>query len=361
MGKKSREKKLRREKANEYMPVQFCKKWLEAVEQNNAKIPSIEEQQEIIEVFKKDDYGVPTELSKRGIAFFKAYAHPEYSSFLKVHVDLATMTDIRSSNEMRAFLNALATTLTASSWLKNKQVYKFDGKLLEELKESIVNDNCFNVAQLKYLPNTCFCIETDKEYILCKIVNMDDEWEIMSSFLTKTEKFDDLTFNIDFLQLSDGSFKLNFDEHNAFYVSLFGALSYLATVNADVQREKLNNSASKKCKKNTNNTIYVTEPEVQIWEVGYRYGAAVRKFEAEAKQREEAKVGKSTAELKTRKVGYHVRPHMRRGYMGHRWYGPRHNPERRELRQVWINPSMINVSFDKNHVIEGDVVVHKVY
>lgn len=74
--------------------------------------------------------------------------------------------------------------------------------------------------------------------------------------------------------------------------------------------------------------------EVRKWNVGVRYGNAIRKFEQQIKSEEKAG---------SKGTGNHTpkRPHIRRGHYHHYWVGPRKSPKR-HLELVWLNPMLVN-------------------
>lgn len=81
--------------------------------------------------------------------------------------------------------------------------------------------------------------------------------------------------------------------------------------------------------------------EIRTWDVGVRYGTAIRKYE---------RTGKTHAGSHSSK-----RPHYRRGHFQHYWKGPRNG--KRKLELIWVDPILVNA--DKT---DGEVpaVIHEV-
>lgn len=66
--------------------------------------------------------------------------------------------------------------------------------------------------------------------------------------------------------------------------------------------------------------------EIRTWDVGLRYGAAIKQY----KQTNKTRVGSHTGK----------RPHYRRGHFQHYWRGPRDGE--RTLEFIWIDPILVN-------------------
>lgn len=81
--------------------------------------------------------------------------------------------------------------------------------------------------------------------------------------------------------------------------------------------------------------------EIRTWDVGLRYGAAIKQY----KQTNKTHAGSHTGK----------RPHYRRGHFYHYWRGPRDGE--RTLEFIWIDPILVNA--DK---VDGELpaVVHEV-
>lgn len=81
--------------------------------------------------------------------------------------------------------------------------------------------------------------------------------------------------------------------------------------------------------------------EIRTWDVGLRYGAAIKQY----KQTDKTHAGSHTGK----------RPHYRKGHFQHYWRGPRDGE--RTLKLIWIDPILVNA--DK---VDGELpaVVHEV-
>lgn len=81
--------------------------------------------------------------------------------------------------------------------------------------------------------------------------------------------------------------------------------------------------------------------EIRTWDVGLRYGAAIKQY----KQTNKTHAGSHTGK----------RPHYRRGHFQHYWRGPRDGE--RTLEFIWIDPILVNA--DK---VDGELpaVIHEV-
>lgn len=81
--------------------------------------------------------------------------------------------------------------------------------------------------------------------------------------------------------------------------------------------------------------------EIRTWDVGARYGTAIRKYKH---------TGKTHAGSHSSK-----RPHYRRGHFHHFWKGPRNG--KRKLELIWVDPVLVNA--DKTDG-EMPAVIHEV-
>lgn len=120
---------------------------------------------------------------------------------------------------------------------------------------------------------------------------------------------------------------------NDYVAQTLSLVLYLCANNADV-REK------KRSKNRISGAGCVTE-----WDVGVRYGNAIRAYAA--------KEGKSHTGSHSRK-----RPHWRKGHFQHYWTGPKSKPEERQLVLTWIQPVLVNEDLLEDG--ELPAVVHKV-
>ena len=79
--------------------------------------------------------------------------------------------------------------------------------------------------------------------------------------------------------------------------------------------------------------------ELRRWDVGYRYGSAIRKAKRS--------VPKAPQEETTKREGSHARKrtHARRGHYHHFWTGAKDSPDRKLILK-WVSPVIINADYN---------------
>ena len=128
---------------------------------------------------------------------------------------------------------------------------------------------------------------------------------------------------------------------------LFQVISYLSVEKPDIRE----NEESKH--KHKSGVYTPKSNEVLKWEVGYRYGAAFRKWQTENNTKDNEDIENN--EHSNNREGKRVRPHFRRGHLHTYLYGKRENPIR---KRVWVDITGINI--DKEITNELPAVIRKI-
>lgn len=249
------------------------------------------------------------------------------------------------------------------TWNKYKPIYHFDPELIKELfsnsKELLTNS--MPTLLLDNLPFPAIWIDLDKDQFpgFKKIFS---EMQRVQGILVYKILYSDKKFLC--LEYVDSSLvnvlvRLEYDGHKTlreaifaqpisadeeddpkldelFHVYVAQALSlvlYLCANNADVRE-------SKRSKNRISGAGSVSE-----WDVGVRYGNAIRDYAA--------KEGKRHKGSHSRK-----RPHWRKGHFQHYWTGPKSKPEERKLILNWIEPVLVNEELA--NIDKLPAVIHKV-
>lgn len=110
-------------------------------------------------------------------------------------------------------------------------------------------------------------------------------------------------------------------------------LMYILTSNADIVDGSVNTYKPKKKKISISDII----SEIQTFDVGYRIGAALKRY---VQQSESASIGSGKKKI----------PHTRRGHWHHYWTGPR-NSDNRKLIVHWIPPIAVNSNWELENPI----------
>lgn len=112
--------------------------------------------------------------------------------------------------------------------------------------------------------------------------------------------------------------------------SAFQLVLYLCSKQPDLRQTK------KPVKRSA--VVHDSYREVRQWDVGIRYGNAIRSYQ---KKIEEDSHNDDYAITK-RKSHAPMRPHIRRGHFHHYWVGPRNKPAERKQELIWLEPTFVN-------------------
>lgn len=280
--------------------------------------------------------------------------NPRIANFID-GIRLAGIANNRSKEEtIRVTGGILLLEYITGLWNKNKQTYIID----DELRKEFVNckDIKFVKDSLFTLPFTTFCLETKNEYgtkyylvnVENKHFNEDDNDEFFVTTLIENEGT--VNYKQAVLRFRNATFTHTVENEDAALIA--NSLNYLVSDIPDIEdvyaRQKMY-----KVNKDPSKTIVYPPNIVHKYEVGFRDGAAIRKYYKQL-------LTDQHNETRNHKSGYHVRPHYRRAHWETRWVGPRNDPSKRKLKAVWINALMVNVDRDTQGCIRGDIVAHKV-
>lgn len=282
------------------------------------------------------------------------------------------------------------------SWGKNKKVYHFDRDFTNELIKT--DDMRFTKDMFDFLPHKYMYIDISDNEELCKKIqakgffvtvekvsadwqeNYINECAEVPDYLKYCEKWafhickvDELHFYHDLIFFPNTDKSIDAKEvmskgvkqskiirpvyseegveYEEFDVALFTklvqhTLTYLTSVDPDIRESELTKRTYKEPSQ-IHRRPKDKFSEVQIWDVGVRYGDAFRKWKSEEPRYRSVSTG----------TGRKLRPHSRRAHYNYYWYGKR-NSEDRVLRRVWIDELFINVDKDKTEDLP--VVIHKV-
>ena len=152
----------------------------------------------------------------------------------------------------------------------------------------------------------------------------------------------------------------NVDESNfRTFNTLVQLVLYLSAVNADIEQDpeqkEIRERAEKKESENHNTkqanseqTEYkeVRYKDLKKWNVGYRYGAAVKKARQQERKNQRTEQG-SAQQTEPNKKGSHSRKrtHARRGHFHHFWTGSRESADR-QLVLKWVSPVIVNAEYE---------------
>ncbi len=133
-------------------------------------------------------------------------------------------------------------------------------------------------------------------------------------------------------------------------------LNYLSSTEPDIHENEQTKVTYKPKPKNTNKSRTEDKfSEIRKWDVGIRFGTAVRKWRLSEKAMPDSSDAKDTGETTDRKQrkNYRLRPHTRKAHWSHYWYGSGDNKVR---RPKWIAATFVNVGSKQE---KTPVVIHK--
>ena len=322
----------------------------------------------------------------------------EIAKFMYSHFDIN-----RISNELaQEIKNCAFLTAVAVGWKQYQQVYNFHPALLEELFNiDIADDKYATISrdEIPYLPCHNFYVElpiTIKEksfigfFVFFDHINEADQFDQIRivllndtlyqaprmknngywawldyytiSLVYDYDKFRIYSQETDEVYEIDSSPKeilrmynprtfeeLGDDGAMELLTHITQVITYLCATNADFVRTK------KPTKKSDIKRTRVTDLEYEKWSIGSQLynGRQVENrllntvngaYERERPITEEVDTDtpNEQSELYRKKVGYHVRPHMRRAHWKYYWYGKKDGSEERVKRRKFVSAVFIN-------------------
>lgn len=242
-------------------------------------------------------------------------------------------------------------------WEKNKQVIKLDKDFTDEL---IKTNNLMVVKDaFKFLPYNTFYVDISDNKELCEAIMgegffitvrlaEDNRWYLHLCKVTDTYFFSDvlsLENGIDSLEIPDNAISIHLYEHkevdnrivsitaqnkevrfDLYQILIIQLLTYLSSTEPDITENEETRRTYRKPVGEPKNKY----SEIQKWDVGVRFGTAIRKWKTAAS---------FSSEITS--TGRSVRPHTRRAHWQHFWYGKK--DEERVRRPKWVAECLVNV------------------
>lgn len=247
----------------------------------------------------------------------------------KKYTALELFNQLDSSNKKQIIdLNIMCQMV--KSWLKYKQIYKFDVDTLEMLsntKQEITNE----IIQNLKLPYDCFFIENefdsnDGSIVHTTLVKIRDEARgreiAFYCFNSGDEK--EFKYSYESYKTWEGEYseqlKDVYDIDKKFINTMFNMLMYLAQPKLEILKKK----SDIKERKNAKSFYNVAYDEN---EVGYKLGNAIRNY----------KIVYEKSESTNHKPGGIKKPHLRAGHFHHYWTGK----GRTDLVVKYVEPTFV--------------------
>ena len=270
--------------------------------------------------------------------------------------------DVRSTE----WKDVLSTSLVVDKWAQFKMVYKIDSDFFHEIK---LTENLFTSKDMfDKLPFKCFFIDltevenlSDFKGVFVYIVRENDFYGV-NIYMVQNRNFTFFTYyswykfdeehteiewnsndlpKSDFMARTfvnennerlidttvDMAHDYDYDPRHDIVVATFQIMSFIAIDASDVQ-ENSNTKQTYKPRKE-GSVIKNKFSEVRMWDVGIRYGKAIRVAKQEYKKQIEKQNGSSKSI--DRKP---VRPHIRRAH----WHKYHTGEGRKETKMLWLGP-----------------------
>ncbi len=325
----------------------------------------------------------------------------KYPDFADMMDSIAVMPDKKQSaymwSEILKDFDSIANILM---WAENKQCFQFDADFIEELIRT--DDLSLNKNAWDFLPFQSFYVDISANKKLCEEIVGDGifvtvekvpteyEWTVPEEGLLREEWYVHLCkvnrnyFFHDLMAFPNATIECDYPEEKAkvevhdivydenrvtgvetrniivnkkmYQVLVTQILNYLSSTEPDICENEQTKVTYKPKPKNTNKSRTEDKfSEIRKWDVGIRFGTAVRKWRLSEKAMPDSSDTEDTGETTDRKQrkNYRVRPHTRKAHWSHYWYGSGDNKVR---RPKWIAATFVNVG---NNQEKTPVVIHK--
>lgn len=250
------------------------------------------------------------------------------------------------------------------AWRKHKAVYNFDPSLAEMLMAQGSSDLDIPMEILFTIPYNCFWIQYDSSGGLFVWIEHDiktDSFELRLLLATEDKGFtesipvhlieggtvyDGIKATYDIVKNNlPGSAEIDMSKlisyQSTYAAKIIQLILYLCAENKDVKKKSPQSAKAKK------SGVDYSAPKT--WDVGFRIGNAIRKYDkAQAESENEDKNENNTENeddpmIKNVATRSHRRPHTRRGHYHHFWTGSEKDDSRKIILR-WVAPTFINGS-----------------
>ncbi|MDO4648326.1 MAG: hypothetical protein Q4B26_06715 [Eubacteriales bacterium] len=297
------------------------------------------------------------------------YVWPMYRSFVS---KLANVTESERRLAITEIKDYVLTAYLVDLWGQTKQSYQVDPSFFEEImrSERVFVSDTFG----KYMPYRDVYVdlkEVEAVRPICgAFVHVTDENQIAVLMVTQTndcysyysnnryenhiyEFPKDIQPSTPFSFVEEGEtyftkHKEQDDHRKDIVRGIYQIIMFLSSEEPDIRE----NAASKRVYRPVSAGVSSSRnrfSDVRVWDVGYRYGSAIRLGRKEAEKEIKDSV-EETGERKTARKS--PRPHVRCAH----WARYHVGKGRTELRWKWILPSFVNAGTEKNLT----AVIHKV-
>lgn len=287
--------------------------------------------------------------------------------------DLNTAQKFCEDNKIRGSVHLVSAL---SKWKQSKQIFEINSELCDILMRTDKTDEEIPIEVIDNLMFDCFYVKLPDDYIVINslrnnqgeqggftidgffyyVIGAEDKKSIIIVLLFTTGHSQSIGFafykGLSLKECMDKHMKVSPDVYTVinFFMQI---VLYMSAVNADIEQDReqqeIRERAEKKAliKEKTeqgsaeqNKRQELRYSDLQKWNIGYRYGAAVKK----ARQAERKERNSNTSEHNRQGSHTRKRTHARRGHFHHFWTGSKTGE--RQLIVKWVSPIIVNAEYD---------------
>lgn len=290
--------------------------------------------------------------------------------------DFNTVQKFCKDNEIS---NSVFQITALAKWKQSKQIFEIDKELCDILMQTDKTDEEIPVEVIDNLMFDCFYVKLPDDYIVVNaltnnqgehgsftidgffyyVISNGEKKSIIIVLLFTTGHTQSVGFDvyngIPLRECIDRHMKVSPDVYTIinFFMQI---VLYMSACNADIEqdreqkeiRERAEKKALEKAKTEQgsaeqNKRQELKYSDLQKWNVGYRYGTAVKKAR-QAERKEQNNKRSDTAEHIRQGSHSRKRTHARRGHFHHFWTGSRTGE--RQLIVKWVSPIIVNAEYE---------------
>ena len=287
--------------------------------------------------------------------------------------DLNTAQKFCEDNKIRGSVHLVSAL---SKWKQSKQIFEINGELCDILIHTDKTDEEIPIEVMDNLMFDCFYVKLPDDYIVINslrnnqgeqgsftidgffyyVVGTEDKKSIIIVLLFTTGHSQSIGFDVykglSLKECMDKHMKVSPDVYTVinFFMQI---VLYMSAVNADIEQDREQQEIRERAEKKAlikgkteqgsaeqNKRQELRYSDLQKWNIGYRYGAAVKK----ARQAERKERNNSTVEHNRKGSHARKRTHARRGHFHHFWTGSKTGE--RQLIVKWVSPIIVNAEYD---------------
>lgn len=255
---------------------------------------------------------------------------------------------------------------TLRKWRQCKQIFEFDSELCDILFASDKINEEVPIEVINRLLYDCFYVKLPDHFIRITPFESDLGMEhgrfdnidgffyyvegisVIIVLLFSTGHSSSFSFDIyegaSLKECVDKYWKASSDAYKLISFVIQCVL-YLCADNADIRENPIQKEIYKPPASNKPKEIKDKYSELRKWDVGFRYGSAIKKVKQQEKLKNQSEEQSDTPSEHHKGSNARKRTHVRRGHYHHFWRGSKQDGTR-ELVLKWLSPVVINAEFE---------------